>query len=539
MSQPAKKVLRLSPAVAALVFATSPAARAQVHPPGPISQAAPAPAPAPPAPPPPAPEAAPAPAAPMPPPPPPMPAPAPIAPPVAEPAPPAAPAAAPTVALTGEPLAGFSDGTAFLRSPDNTFILFPNGRLQVDGYAYKTDIASGVPKHTFLLRRARLELGGWIDNLVFFSLAGDFAAGAPAGAAPVAQTNLNTTDDYVAIAPWSNLAILQVGQYDAPFTLENRTSDKYFDFMERSITVRAFGIPDNKEIGAMIHGWNDPRNFFYSIGFFNGDGQNFRNADNNFDLMMRGWVAPMSFLGEGPLHDAHIGGSFWTGNRSNTLALPNLSTQGGFTFLSFSQFNLTNATTMAVTPYQFRQVGRMYGAAGEVSVPFDHKFGARYELVWKHNPLSAETIATSGAGTIQGGAEFKGYSMYGELWFWVLGDDRIIGDQQGLEPFPRFKKFGIKPPQEGVMLATRLEYLNVHLDPDADTSALMLPSSALGRTKVTSWELGVNYWRSKRFRATANYILNHFDGDTSFINGLKTKGTQTEHEFAFRLGIAL
>ena len=62
-------------------------------------------------------------------------------------------------------------------------------------------------------------------------------------------SNIGTTDDYVALAPLKNLAILQVGQFDAPFTLENRTSDKYFDFMERSITVRAFGIPENKEIG--------------------------------------------------------------------------------------------------------------------------------------------------------------------------------------------------------------------------------------------------------------------------------------------------
>jgi len=367
--------------------------------------------------------------------------------------------------------------------------------------------------------------------------AGAHAQPTPAAAAPVAPTYLATTDDYIAIAPWNNLAILQFGQYDAPFTLENRTSDKYFDFMERSITVRAFGIPDNKEIGPMIHGWNEPRNFMYSIGYFNGDSQNFKNIDNNFDLMMRGWVAPMSFLGEGPLHDAHIGGSFWTGNRSNTLALPNQTTQGGFTFLSFSQFNLTNATTMATTPYQFRQVGRQYSAAGELNVPFDHKFGARYEIVYKHNPLSADLINTSnGSGAIQGGAELKGYSMYGQLWFWILGDDRIIGDQQGLEPFPRFKKFGVKPPQEGVMLTTRLEYLHEHLDPDADTAALMLPSPAIGTTKVTSWELGVNYWRSKRFRASFNYILNHFGGDTSFIKGLKAKN---EQEFAVRLGIAL
>ena len=433
-----------------------------------------------------------------------------------------------------EPLAGFSDGTAFLRSPDNAFILFPNGRLQVDGYLFKSE--NTTPNPGFLLRRARLELGGWIDNLVFFSLAGDFAAAVPAGAAPVAPSNLATTDDFIAIAPWNNLVILQVGQYDAPFTLENRTSDKYFDFMERSITVRAFGIPDNKELGAMIHGYNDPKNFYYSIGYFNGDGQNFRNADRNVDLMMRGWVAPFSFTGDGPLHDVEIGGSFWTGNRSNTLALANQTTQGGFTFLSFSQFNwMETATT--TTPVQFRQVGRMYAAAGELNAPIDHKFGARYEVVWKHNPLSADRIASNGSGTILGGAELRGYSMYGQLWYWVLGDDRIIGDQQGLEPFPRLKKFGIKPPQQGVMLTMRLEYLHEKLEADPDLAPLMLPSSALGTTTVTSWELGVNYWRSKRFRATANYVLNHFGGDTSFITtGLKSKN---EHEFLARLGIAL
>jgi len=485
-----------------------------------------------PAPPPPAapsPAAAPAePAAPMPP----APAPVEVAP---VPALPPAPAPVPPAVPSAEPLAGFTDGSAFLRSPDNTFILFPNGRLQVDGYVFKTDNA-GKPNNTFLLRRARLELAGWIDNLVFFSIAGDFAAGAPAGAAPVAQSNLNTTDDYIAIAPWNNLAILQVGQYDAPFTLENRTSDKYFDFMERSITVRAFGIPDNKEIGAMVHGFNDPRNFYYSIGFFNGDGQNYRNADGNVDLMARGWVAPLSFSGDGPLHDITIGGSFWTGNRSRpgTLALANQTTQGGFTFLSFSQFNWMNG--MTTTPVQFRQVGRMYAAAGELNAPIDHKFGARYELVWKHNPLSADSIATNGSGTILGGADLRGYSMYGELWYWVLGDDRIIGDQQGLQPFPRFKKFGVRPPQRGVMLATRLEYLNEKLEQQPDLATLMLPSSAIGTTKVTSWELGVNYWHSKRFRATANYVLNHFGGDTPFINGLKSKN---EQEFLFRLGIAL
>src|SRR5690242_10644539 len=64
----------------------------------------------------------------------------------APPPPPPPPAAAPPAAAP-EPLAGFSDGTAFLRSADNQFQLFPNGRLQVDSYFYKS--SDKIPNNTF------------------------------------------------------------------------------------------------------------------------------------------------------------------------------------------------------------------------------------------------------------------------------------------------------------------------------------------------------------------------------------------------------
>ncbi|HVR02569.1 MAG TPA: porin, partial [Polyangia bacterium] len=129
-----------------------------------------------------------------------------------------------------EPLAGFSNGTAFLRSPDNGFVLFPNGRLQSDLYLYKTGAPYAlVPKNSFILKRARLELAGWVGAFVYFQIGADFATGAPAAAGVTpAQTNINATDDFVALAPCEDYFILQVGQFDAPFTLENRTSDKYF-----------------------------------------------------------------------------------------------------------------------------------------------------------------------------------------------------------------------------------------------------------------------------------------------------------------------
>ena len=110
-----------------------------------------------------------------------------VAPPVAGLATPVVPPLA--LPVSAEPLAGFSDGNAFLRSPDNDFILFPNGRLQVDTYLfhYSGDKNKAkIPNNSFLLRRARLELGGWIGSFVYFWLAGDFALGPPASAAPVA-----------------------------------------------------------------------------------------------------------------------------------------------------------------------------------------------------------------------------------------------------------------------------------------------------------------------------------------------------------------
>ncbi|HSZ81483.1 MAG TPA: hypothetical protein VLA14_04330, partial [Polyangia bacterium] len=128
----------------------------------------------------------------------PAPAPAPMAP---------APAPAPMAeapAVDNEPLAGFSNGTAFLRSPDNGFILFPNGRLQSDFYAYKTAAPFAlVPKNSFILKRARLELAGWVGSFVYFQIGADFASAPPAasGGVPASQSNINATDDFVALAP--------------------------------------------------------------------------------------------------------------------------------------------------------------------------------------------------------------------------------------------------------------------------------------------------------------------------------------------------
>ncbi len=49
----------------------------------------------------------------------------------------------------------------------------------------------------------------------------------------------------------------------------------------------------------------------------------------------------------------------------------------------------------------------------------------------------------------------------------------------------------------------------------------------------------MNYWHSKRFRATFNYVVNHF-GQGSGASGIPTNlASPWEQEFLFRLAIAL
>src|SRR5439155_26529595 len=92
---------------------------------------------------------------------------------------------------------------------------------------------------------------------------------------------------------------------------------------------------------------------YYSLGVFNGDGQNFRNVDNDADVMGRAWVAPLKFAHVPALENAEIGGSFWVGHRGgNGSILNTFSTQGGFGFTSSK-----GSFGMAKTPMELHQHG--------------------------------------------------------------------------------------------------------------------------------------------------------------------------------------
>ena len=435
------------------------------------------------------------------------------------------------------PLAGVSDGAPFLRSPEGTFVFFPNGRLQADAYLFRNPT---TVKNTFIVKRARLELFGWLGPHVAFNLAAEFAGGPPPGADPIAPSFLASADNFMVIAPlrgrWRDTLLVTAGQFDLPFTIENRTSDKWFDFIERSLTV-SFAAPSKKDVGLAVSGTLPNQLVHYVLGVFNGEGQTFKNIDNRFDVIGRAWIAPFALMRKNPASRITVGGSFWIGDRQDGLPYAARSTAAGFKFIDPKWTSPSDGRT----PFELHQNGDLRAYAVELDAPLGHRLGLRFEYLYKDQQLSEYDITSTASGkmTRVGGARLKGWSLYTEAWAWLLGDDRLVGRPSAPVP-KRLDRVVVTRPRHGLQLLARVERLSE--DITSDTPANGNPLA--GRTRVTSLELGAVYWYTRRFRVLFNYDLNMFGSagtppaNTTAVWG-KLGGHHWEHEFLLRLAVAL
>lgn len=432
--------------------------------------------------------------------------------------------AAPAAFAQEEPLAGYAHGSFFLRSENDEFVLIPHGRLQVDTYLpFRGDNASArLTEPTILVRRARPELNGTLLKHIDFQIAGDWTNGPVANAAGL-------SDAWIAIEllPWMRL---QLGQHDAPFTLENRISDKYIDFMERSFTVRNLGAPLNKETGAWLWGLLPRSVAYYSAGVFNGSGPVLKNQDGRWDVLARGWLAPFALAGYEALSDVTLGGSFWYGSRGNSnVALPNATTQSGYPVL-LSQFS---AGGQDARLYPRRNQVKW---AVEADLPIQHRYGLRFELV--HADLGMDELDAQLHTLRQG--NLVGTSFYVQAWWYIFGSDNVV-PRPGLQIPPRMKPYVQElMPQHALQVVARYERYRVDYSNDGSLPASADP--AVGSYGVDIFELGVNYWATKHLRFTLNYALNHLSGSAGQLAGASGRpipGSDYLHELLLRVAIAL
>ena len=151
-----------------------------------------------------------------------------------------------------------------------------------DVSAFEGRFGQTALKDRFRLRRARINLTGDFAEQFDFKLEGDFENSDGLNAN---RTAFEATDIFI---NWHQFAWAQVkmGQWKAPFGLEQTTSDTILYTIERTLPTGA--ITPERQVGIQLWGkpfatiWPGQADLLtYYAGIFNGNGRNITNNDNN------------------------------------------------------------------------------------------------------------------------------------------------------------------------------------------------------------------------------------------------------------------
>ncbi len=173
-------------------------------------------------------------------------------------------------------------------------INFEDGDVQ----AFEGRFGMAALKDRFRLRRARINLTGEYAEMFDFKIEGDFAN---SDGISSNRTAFSGTDIFV---NWHQFpeAQIKIGQWKAPFGLEQITPDTTLYMIERSLPTGA--ITPERQLGVQLWGkpftsvWPDQKDLLtYYAGIFNGNGRNTSLNDNN-NFMYVGRLELMPFKGQ-------------------------------------------------------------------------------------------------------------------------------------------------------------------------------------------------------------------------------------------------
>ena len=449
---------------------------------------------------------------------------------------------------------GYHNGSFYVRSPDDVFRLYVQGRVHVDyNDAFSPTnlgaLAPGVAApQGFTLRRARIELAGEFFQTWQWQVGAEFAPSADNNVAANtvslnckvnAKTSLETcspqenavdaatvapapTDAFVnyAAAPFANV---QVGQYYLPFTMENRISDNTTAFLERALVVRTIGVPLQRDIGAMAWGETSDRVFYYAAGVFNGDGPNRPNVDTRYDFAGRLMARPFARSTDSPTKWAQIGVSLHEGSRDPNRVgydMPALSTSEGFQFWK-PTYTDSFGRLVHVIPS-----GAQQAVGGDVYLPIGN-FDLTSEFVFAsyHTREAVDGMQLSPFTERTG--SFEGWGMYVQAGYWIIGDHDIIGHPSYGRPIHVDLSQAQRPARHGLQVVARLDRLSLQYE-GASRGGTPNAKTPDGDVDVTSTTVGVNYWATRHMRVGVNY---------AYYALPSTSAVQSLHELSARFGV--
>ncbi|MGH8711085.1 MAG: porin [Burkholderiales bacterium] len=273
--------------------------------------------------------------------------------------------------------ATYKDGITW-ESGDKSTSFSVNGRVQLDYRDFGSP--DGAFTNTFDIRRARLSAKGKFLKYYSFVVEGDFGS----------TTVL--TDGYFDIAWWKP-ATLRFGQFKTPISLEEQTSSRFIDFLERSF-VNNFNLTPSRERGAMVHG-EPVMGLTYGLSVTTGQGQNNNETSataDGVDVDGRVTANIAEFIGQKSAV-YHVGGSFSRGDQPATLTPASQRTEArGVTFFVPSAFSGTGdvertrygiegAFALGPVKLQGEYANANFDGTSAGSVGFDRDINAYYASV--------------------------------------------------------------------------------------------------------------------------------------------------------------
>lgn len=353
-----------------------------------------------------------------------------------------------------------------LRSEDGKYDIHFGGRLLVQS---RTFIGETRRTDSFFVREARLQADGTLFNDYEFTVQGDFGRG-----------SAQLQDGFLG---WKRHKAfpLRLGQFKEPFGLEELTSGRFIDFIERSPGAVLY---PGRDLGFMFHGklWED--RIEYQLGAFNGNGRNNAlDANDDKDIAARLVLTPFKPLDDPWLKGIRVGGAITYGSEKQA-------------FGSLSDPNSAGTYITMTSGVRSRGDRKRLNVEGAWT---KGPFKIQGEATWMDVQL-ARFVSGLPNGTIDDEGDFTSYYLEG-LWV-ATGEDAsdtfgrrkvaknfLDGDGCGrIELGLRFSQFW--------------------------TDDSLFDNGFASRSRSTpgydSWTVGGNWWLNPYVRVSLNYFYNEF-----------------------------
>jgi hypothetical protein len=438
--------------------------------------------------------------------------------------------------------------TDFYWAPDAPDLDADQGAAQLDPY--------------LAVRRARLELSGELFQRLSFTLGVELGGGrigdtpyvgdatprsamasAHDGEIRPAQVSVN-----YAFRRWLNFT---VGQFNAPFSMSNRTHETVTPFMERSIAIRGFVVPNEKELGLSVWGELDERLFAYELGVFSGDGPSEPAVDARPDVMGRLFARPLATMGDSVFFEqAQIGVSLRHGEKDQDRVAydyPGIATNHGFVMWQPGYVDSLGRVTH-ITPS-----GAQNAIGGELRLPFQVPSGAVFDIRGEAYYLENNTREAVDGFELTNTERFgrvKGVGWYATVSWWACCSDQLVSGEPGVYRPATVDLADDSPTLRG--LEVLLTAGGVAANYSGATREDSQPDANTPNSDITLYQFGggIQFWYAKNFRVLLNYML-YFAPDSGdpaqnqaivpdnlFIEDGARGGGHIHHELGTRLSVS-